>query len=166
MNNVGKPILISCFVLLILVFSTLVYFFYVRTYKNNYFSVDYDIDWKKESSDNFKLKNVNDSVIEIYGQYDKDNTDVNDIYLDLNNNFLKNNNDYKLVNASNTNVGKNYYEGYELLYESDDKQVLYIIVVKDNKIVNINYTSSSDVFDLDLEQFYNVLNTIEIGDSI
>ena len=156
---------VVCFII-VLGLSTLIYFCYIRTYKNNYFVVNYNIDWKKEKGKNFKIKNENDSTIEIYGQYDKDNNDVKDVYLDLNSDFLKNNKEYKLINSCNVLIGEGYYDGYELLYESENKQVLYVIVVKDNKIININYTSSNDNFDLDLEQFYDVVNTLKIGGNV
>ena len=162
MSNKSLFVILSCFII-VLLFSLVIYFCYVRTYNDKYFGVSYSVDWTRVKGDTFKIKSRSGSTIEIKGQYDTSNTDVNDIYLDLNKKFLEKHSDYKLINTSLVLVGRDYSKGYELLYESDNRQELYIIVVKNNMINNINFSSSIMTFDIDLTYFYDVVNSLEVG---
>ena len=157
-----KNIVIILIIIILILLSLIIYFSHINEYSDNYFKISYDPGWTKQEGDNFILNNKNGSSIEIYTKIDIDNNDKNDIYLDLNNSFLEKYDEYKLINYSETKVGKNYYDGYELLYESNKMQLLYMIVIKGNRIINIKYSSSIDNFDLDLNSFYNVINSMEV----
>ena len=140
--------------------------FIINVYNSDYFSVSYNYQWKSldKSGNGLKIKNSNGDTIEIFAQkYNlKDNESIDDLYFDLNNTFLRNNSSYKLINNSDTIVGYKYYSGYEFLYENGKEQLLYIVIVKDDKLFEINYLASSQYFDLDLDYFYDVINTLEI----
>ena len=159
-----KKILIIAGIIIIFIAMIIYSRYYVYNYHDKSFDISYDQKWNisKNSNNHFKLNNKNKSAIDIYIKDITIESNKSETYADLNNKFLKQNKNFKLINASDTVVGKEYYEAYELLYETKTTQMLYIIIITDNKIININYTALSKYFDIDLEGFYEVLNTLEI----
>lgn len=163
----GKKKRIVVFISILICISLLIWYRNIRikTYKNDYIKIEYDKEWKKISSsnNNLILSKDNNSTIEINIQKIKDKTLKKDeVYLDLNQSFLKANPTYDLVNQETTRIGKDYYEANSFLYENSKQQALYIMIVKDNYLITINYLSITTKFDLNLEYFYQVMNSLEI----
>ena len=155
----------SQLIFIVLSVFLIICFNYIHNYNNNYFKISYDSSWKKVESDknHIELSKNLISTLEISGQnLDKEINNNNEIYNEINNNFKNSNETYRLVNKKDTTVGKEYYKAYELLYENDSSQVLYIVVIYNNKIINICYHSLISVFDIEIDNLYKVINTLEI----
>lgn len=165
MKKKKKIIIITTIVLSILIFLTLTYnSLILNSYVNNNFNVDYDKTWTEinKSKNHILLKNNNGSTINITSSKYKKKTSKEEAYLNIHKYFVNNNKEYNLINKKEVIIGKNYIKGYSLLYESNIDQSLLYIIYKDNYIIQINYTALTQYFDLDLEKFYNVVNTIEV----
>ena len=165
MKNKKKTIIIEFLILSILIFITLTYnSLILNSYVNNRFNVDYDKTWREinKSKNHILLKNNNGSTINITSSKYNKKISKEETYLNIHKKFINNNKEYYLINKKDVRIGKNYTKGYSLLYESNIDQSLLYIIYKDNYIIQINYTALTQYFDLDLEEFYNVVNTIEV----
>ena len=148
-----------------------IYVFYnvnvLNNYSSSFFEVDFDKKWNNLINDKDKLllKNDNDSVIQIIGRVNEygDIEQIEDIYFNLEEEFHNNNNKYNLINISNSNVGRNYNEAKEYLYEYNGYQILLIVIVKKQSIIEITYTAKDQFFDFDLSNFYQIVNSLKIS---
>lgn len=135
-------------------------------YTTENFTVDYNKKWTAiEKNKNYiALKNNNNSTIQISSKIIEDNTkNIDDIYFDFEEDFKNNNKNFELINYSNTKVGKDYLDGYTYLYDYKGFQILLVLIKKENKMIEITYSTINQYFDIELEDFYNVLNSLEIN---
>lgn len=157
--------------IIILIVLIVMYMFYdiniLNNYSSSFFEVDFDKRWNSLINNEEKLVLVNndESIIQIIGKARKQNEKekVEDIYFDLEEEFQNDNKDFNLINIHSTNVGINYNEAKEYLYEYNGYQTLLIIVIKKQNIIEITYTAKDQFFDFDLKNFYKVVNTLKIS---
>lgn len=155
--------------IIVIVILIIVYFlcnkFILGFYSSSYFKLDFDNNWKVTYKDHSKLflKNYNNSVIQVIGMnVSEDVKNKEDIYFELERSFQKKNKDYRLINYQEIEVGAKYYDAYQYLFENDVYQISLIEVVRDNKALYIICSSYLQHFDLELDNFNNVINSIEI----
>ena len=161
---IGISIIVFCLLIVVAFFSMK---YILNFYSGDYFKFDYDKNWKvlESSKRSITLKDKNDSIMQIVSKeldQEEKSKDLKDIYFDLEEDFLKQNKDFKLINYGDVEVGENYLDGYEYLYEHNGYETLLIIVVKDFNAVLISCTANSVFFDYELKKFYEVINTLEI----
>lgn len=150
--------ILFCF--LIFIYNKIILNFYVCSF----FKIDFSNDWDVilEEDNSLYLQNENQSQIYVVTQYFDEDLSNEEVYYQLEKDFVFNNDNYNLVNYGKTKIGKKYYNSYEYLFESDNRQLLFVVCVNDKKVTKIIYSSLEGYFDLDLEDFYNISNSLEI----
>ena len=132
-------------------------------FKNDYYSFTYDTTWEltdkkkqvilkhnnKKSIITITCKELNTYLID---------ANLKDMISDVIYEVEKQNKDYKLLNKQYNEK----YDRYELLYENGEEQSLVHITKKDNLLVFSYYNSLSKYFDITLDGFDTVSNTLII----
>ena len=153
------------------IFVFIIYIFYnnfiLNFYSCSYFKIDFNKEWKAtEKGKNYlKLKNKKNGTIEIIGKVienDELKKNIDEIYYDYEEDFRNDNKDLKLINYGETTIGKKYLKAYEYFYENNTKNTQLILIKDKNKIIQIVYSSETQFFEIDIESFNNVLNSLEV----
>ena len=134
----------------------------INTYKNDYYTFRYDSTWKLSNKKDTTYLTHKSSKGEISITYKKLDTylidvDLKDIISDITYEIEKQNKGYKLINRSNNENGS-----YELLYEKDNEESLVYIYKQDNIILFIYYNTSNTYFDITMESYEIVKNSIKV----
>ena len=139
----------------------------LHEFNNNYYSITYDDSWKILSS--------KDDLIE-FNYNNKANIIVNIVNLESNYSYItisdmldnllydiqKENQDYKLISKVEDKITKNGYNGYKILFEKDQNQVMVVMVKKENKLILFTYEAPFDYFDILLDSVQNIIYDFEI----
>lgn len=172
LNQNIKKITISLLVLLLIVSAIYIYMLLsnkikIKTYNNNFFSIKYDSSWgmydsSKSStllkhSDNASIKINIETLDETY-KYENLNTLIDDIIYGIE----KQNSNYVMLGQEEVKLTKNNIDGYKILYESDDNQVLVAIIKQSDKLVTFTYEAKYDYFDILLDSAQNILYNFEL----
>ena len=134
---------------------------------NNYYSMRYDDSWKVSSAE--------DNLIEL-SYNNKSNLRINIVDLDNDYSYLtiddmldnllydieKQNQDYKLISKVEDKITKNGYEGYKILFEKDQNQVMVVVTKKENKLILFTYEARFEYFDILLDSVQNIIYDFEI----
>ena len=162
-----KILLITALVFVVLlVFYNIYNRLILNFYSSRDFKVDFDNSWVAvEKSKNYlALRNKNNSTIQIASRDIVDNkSNDEDIYYDFEEEFRNNNPAFELINYSSTKIGRKYLDGYTYMYEYKGFQILLILIKHDDKMIQVTYSVISQYFDFELEDFYNILNSLEIN---
>lgn len=165
-------VIISCIVVLIV--GLLVMFFVfrssdveIREFDNKQFSLKYDTTWNiKENKDN-KVKLVhnhggiiNIEVILLEEEYKF--LSIDDLLEELIYNLEKQNSSYKLLSKKKDLITKYRYEGYKLLYENGNNQVLIYVAKNSDKLMFFIYEACNDDFDIMLDSVQNMIYDFKI----
>ncbi len=134
-----------------------------KVFKNDYYSFTYDTTWKvndKKSIIKLTHNNDNSKITITRKELDTYLIDVSleDMISDVIYEVEKQNKDYKLINKQYNEQ----YNRYELLYEKDTEECLVYIVKKDNYLVFMYYNSLLKYFDITLDGFDSLSNSINI----
>lgn len=131
----------------------------IMEYKNEYYEFQYDSNWKLEKENNKVILNHSSKskitiemiLLEDETRYQNLSEISSQIFYDI----KKQNPDYQLLAEELLKITKNYYDGYQILFEKDNKEVLITIGKDSEKLFLITYEASSDYFDilLDSEEF-------------
>ena len=138
----------------------------LKNYENKVYSISYDNTWKitKNEEDKIVFKNDNSTldidIIQLSDnkRYEKINTMIDDIITSLNNQ----NKDYNLIGKESTKLTSKNLDGYKLLYETKDKQVLVNVVKVTDKLIIFRYEASNDYFDILLDSAQNIIYNFEL----
>ena len=165
-NNI---ILITSIIVMIIVLL-LVYFLInnnkktdTKIFKNDYYSFTYDTTWELTDNKKEVILNHNNKKSTITITHKELDTYLIDIELkdmisDVIYEVEKQNKDYKLLNKQYNEK----YDRYELLYEKNKEQSLVYIIKQDNMLVFLYYNSLSETFDITLDGFDTISNTLKI----
>jgi len=139
----------------------------MKQYDNEIFKIKYDSTWKidKEEKNRVNLKhnknsNLNIELITLDDKYEF--TSVDNLIDDLVKDIEKQNSDYKLLTKEKDEITKSKLNGYKLLYEKEENQVLLQIVKKQKELIFFNFESSNEYFDLLLDSVQNIVYNFEI----
>lgn len=164
----SKLFYISLITFFILIIIYIIYnSFILNFYRCDYFKLDFDKKWTSAIKDDnyIKLKDKNNSTVQIIGKKipkEEQEKELSEIYYDYEEEFKQENKNFELVNYGNTKVGKNYLDANEYFYEYKDRSIQLILIIKDDTIIEISYSSVNQLFDIDAENFYDILNSLEI----
>jgi len=141
----------------------------IKEYSNDIYSINYDTSWKiKEKNDeSIKLvhnKNgeINIQIVSLEEEYKYSSSD--DILEELLFNIEKQNESYKLLIKEKTSVTKYKYDGYKILYENNENQVLVVMGKKTDKLLLITYEAKNEYFDILLDSVQNIIYDFQILD--
>lgn len=139
-------------------------------YKNDNYSFQYDSNWKLEENETETiLKNSNKSTISIKYILLDDETrykKLSDMSYQLFYDIQKQNQDYHLLAEDSLKLTKNHYDGYRILLENDEKEVMVSIGKDSEKMFIITYESSSDYFDILLDSAESIIEQFTLMEEI
>ncbi len=135
----------------------------IKEFSNDYYKFKYDTTWNVKDNNKEVIlthKKTKGKINISYKELDTYLIDVElkDMISDVIYEVEKQNKDYKLLNK----LYNEKYNRYELLYEGDNKQCLIYIIKQDNMLVFIYYNNLSKYFDITLDGFDTVSNTLKI----
>lgn len=142
----------------------------IKEYKNDKYAFKYDTSWKlKEKKDESvklvhnKDSEINIQIISLKEEYKYLTSD--DILDELLFNFEKQNSSYKLLSKEKDLITKHKYDGYKLLYENNENQVLVIMGKKADKVLLVTYEATNKYFDILLDSVQNIIYDFQILDN-
>ena len=138
-----------------------------KSFNNEFVKFKYDSTWKINKSDDVSvsLTHATKSIIDIKVTAISSKlltSNIDQIKEEIRFDIEKQNVGYKLLKQEKAVFSINRYEGYKLLYEDNEAQVLVIVLKNDNYLCVINFTSSNDYFDILLDSFQLILGSIEV----
>ena len=141
----------------------------IKKIDNETLYLQYDNTWKIKEKEQNKiiLKHNSGSKITIQIAETKGENkylSVDDIIDEITYNIKKQNTNYKLITSEKKDITKYEYEGYNLLYESNDKQVMISFYKKSDKLVSIIYEAQDDYFDMLLDSVNNIIYNLDVKD--
>lgn len=137
--------------------------------KSDNYIFKYDTSWKIESEENnlIVLKHKSNSKLEIEIldlQEEYRYLSIDELLDDFLYDIEKQNSNYKLISKVKESITKYKYDGYKLLYESDDRQAMVVVCKKGEQLIIFTYDSSSDYFDILLDSVNSIIydfNTVD-----
>lgn len=140
-----------------------------KTITNKEYTLKYDDSWslKSKKTDNILLKHNSGSTVSITISKLNDETrylSIEELIDEIIYNIEKQNSEYKLISKDKSKITKNRYDGYKLLYENSDKQVLITLFKKSDKFVMINYEANDKYFDILLDNVNGMIYDFDIID--
>ena len=85
-----------------------------------------------------------------------------DLFYFLERDFEEKNKNYHLINYDEIVLGHQNYSCNQYLYEKDGYQTLFLILIAKGYVIKMNYCASNQYFDFELEEFYRIVNNIEV----
>ena len=167
----SKVVVIVILIVLICSLTFMAYLYFNRNhnkvYSNDNYTLAYDSSWTiKTKKDNYvMLEHDKDSYLsmEITDlNSDSLNNSIEDLKEEILYNISKNNKDYNLIYQEETTYTKNKYNGYKVLYETNNKQVMVGFYKSGSKLVTIIYESSNELFDILLDSVLNIIYNFDI----
>lgn len=140
----------------------------IKEFKNNIYTIKYDNSWSinKSNEKDLLLKHSNNGIITINVEeleepykYETLNTLIDDIVFGIE----KQNKDYLLLGQEKLKLTKKELDGYKLLYEKGDKQVLVIIIKQSDKLITYIYEADYEYFDILLDSAQSILYNFELN---
>lgn len=139
---------------------------FVKEYKSSYYSFNYNSFWKidEEKEDYLSLvhskgANINIQIVSLEDEYKY--LSINELLDELLHNIEVQNSSYKLLFKESSYITKNNYEGYKLLYENGESQVMVTICKKGSQLFIFTYESSNNYFDILLDSAQNIIYTFD-----
>lgn len=134
------------------------------------YSLKYDKSWKvKEEKENYIILSHKSSksklkieIIELDKEY-KYST-IDDLIDEIIYNISNQNKTYKLISNHKDTFTKMEFNGYKLLYEVDNEQVMINTYKKSDKLIFISYETTNEYFDILLDSVQNIIynfNTVD-----
>lgn len=142
----------------------------IKEYKNDNYAFKYDTSWKikEKKEDSIRLVHNKDSeiniqIVSLEEEYKYSTSD--DILDELLFNLENQNSSYKLLSKEKDLITKYKYDGYKLLYEDDENQVLVIMGKKAEKVLLVTYEATNEYFDILLDSVQSIVYDFQILDN-
>lgn len=138
-------------------------------YTNSLVSLKYAESWKvKENKDNSinlkynKDSEVNIKVVNLEKEYEYSKSEelIDEILIKIN----QQNKTYNLLSKEEDLITKYKYDGFKLLYENEDSQVMVFLGKVSNKLLIITYEASNEYFDILLDSVHNIVYNCRVLD--
>ena len=139
----------------------------IKTFTNDYYSFDFDSNWdiKIISKKKVELNNTKKgkliielSEMEDEYKYSKISEFVDEILYDIHDQ----NKEYNLISQKEDKITKFGYDGYKLLYESDNTQVMVVVAKSGDKLILFDYEADNKYFDILLDSVQTIINGFEL----
>ncbi len=161
------------FVILIILLSALIVLQIInknnlRELKTETFNTKYDSSWKAKKINNNEVnfkhdKNITLDLKTIKLEDEDKYLEISSYITDFINEIAKQNKDYKLIAQEEDKFTKNNYDGYKLLYEKEDNQVIVSIFKKTDYIIIFTYEAPTKYFDIVLDSAENIIYNFDIN---
>lgn len=134
----------------------------LKDFENDNYILKYDKSWSIKEKDDYSILLRQGSKakikIEIIQLTDESKySSIEDLIDEITYNIEKQNDNYKLLSKKETKVLKYEYNGFKLLYENKNSQVMTTVYKKSDKLIMINYESNNDYFDILLDSVQNII---------
>lgn len=170
-----RVIIISCLIVLVVgmvgifVFIKLQKSITIETYENDTYVVKYDTTWKidKKSDNGIDLIHNKDGKISVKIVPLEDEyvyCTCESLVDEVLHSLQKQNKKYKLISKEKSSFSKYNYDGYKMLYENEDNQVLVTLGKKADKLLVATYEANDSSFDILLDSAQNILYDFQILD--
>lgn len=143
----------------------------LKEYNTDTYTIKYDKSWKikdkSETTINLKHSSkskINIEVMTLEEEYKY--LESEDIIEELLYNIGLENKDYKLLQKKQSNITKNNYDGYKVLYEDDQSQVMVVIAKKSDKVMLFTYEATNEYFDILLDSVQSIIYNFDIKDEV
>ena len=175
-NRKVKKIVIVLFIIMIVLIGLFTFLIINKNkkvskiqYQNDIYKCTYDSTWKlKEEKNVITLKNSGTTgEFSIYEKKLEDRYILDKVDYFIENikvNLQNDNPSYNLIYESNKDVTENGYNGYQLLYEDENKQVLVTILKRNNELIIMQYTADNKYFDILLDNVKNIMWSFKLLD--
>lgn len=134
----------------------------IKEFKNNNYSLKYDLSWKINSKkdktiilEHDKGAKLKIEVIDLVEEYKFSTVDY--MLDELLYNIETQNKEYKLLYKNEETVTKNKYDGYKMLYEAEGSQVIVLICKKNDKLIMFTYEAINNYFDILLDSVQSII---------
>lgn len=143
----------------------------LKDFENDNYVLKYDKSWSIKEKDDYSILLKQGSKakikIEIIELTDESKySSIEDLIDEIIYNIEKQNDNYKLLSKKETTVSKYEYNGFKLLYENKDSQVMTTVYKKSDKLIMINYESDNDYFDILLDSVQNIIYNFDTKEKI
>lgn len=170
-NNIKKITICLLIVLIIsilgLIFMLLFNKTSIKTYKNKTFTTKYDSTWtlNKSKSNQVTFKHSKSGLItikvdELEDKYIYESIDT--LIDDIVSGISSQNKNYVLLGEEKVKLTSDNLDGYKLLFEAGDNQVLVSIIKQSNKIITYTYEAQLEYFDILLDSAQNILYNFKL----
>lgn len=141
----------------------------LKEYSTDTYTIKYDKSWK--------IKNKTQNTIELKHK-SKSKINIEIVTLKEENKYLESedlieellysigieNKEYKLLQKQESNITRYNYNGYKILYEKEDNQVLVVLAKKADKVLLFTYEAKNDYFDIVYDSVQSILYNFKIKD--
>lgn len=138
----------------------------LKEFSNSIYTLKYDTTWDlKEEKDSLSLKHKKGATINIdYIVLTNDflYTSLESVIDEVSYSIQEENPNYSLLGKEKVYVTANKYEGYQLLYENGENEVLLTLFKKEDKIVSIVYEAEYEYFDILLDSAKEIIYNVDL----
>lgn len=169
MKKIYKIIIfILVIILLTLIMTVFIMFKGAQKYEGKTLNLKYDNTWitAKQSNNSVSLTHKTGGRLDIKVEEidnERINNSIEEFSSDIAYMIDQSDSSYKLISNSNDKITKQGYEGYKMLYENDNSEILVTIFRKDDSLITITYTAKSDNFDILLDWVNTIVYKMEVG---
>ena len=139
----------------------------VESFLNKTYSLAYDSQWQvKTSNDNYillehdKLSTVEIKLSKLTENQETEN--INQLVGDVKYQIEQDNPKYKLIITNEKKLAKNKTDGYQLVYETNDSQVLIEVTKQNGYLIVFSYLADNTYFDILLDSFQYIEDSFEM----
>ena len=141
----------------------------IKKIENEYYSLQYDSTWRlvhKKKNKTMLQHNsgslITFQIVELADEYRY--LSIDEIVDEILYNIQKQNNSYHLLFQEKDEITKYYFDGYKLLYENDDRQVMIYVYKKSNQLISVKYEAKSHYFDMLLDSVNTIVYNLNVKD--
>ena len=142
----------------------------IKNVNENNYSFKYDSTWnlKEKKEDNIVLEHnsgskINIQIASLDNEYKY--SSIDELIDEISYSIQEQNSDYSLISKIKSKITKNDYDGYKLLYENEEKQVMVNLYKKSDKLVLMFYEAKDDYFDILLDSVHNIVYNFDVNES-
>ncbi len=142
----------------------------IKIYDTEYIKFNYDSSWNILSNSDLyvKLENKNKGIINIEllqlddnYKYEKLDQILDNLLFDIN----EQNKNYNLIFKKDITLTNKLLDGYEVLYETNDSEVMLSIAKNENYLIMFTFEADNKYFDMLLDSVQNIIYNFEIKEN-
>ena len=142
----------------------------IKIYDTEYIKFNYDSSWNILSNSDLyvKLENKNKGIINIEllqlddnYKYEKLDQILDNLLFDIN----EQNKNYNLIFKKDITLTNKLLDGYEVLYETNDSEVMLSIAKNENYLIMFVFEADNKYFDMLLDSVQNIIYNFEIKEN-
>lgn len=139
-----------------------------KLYKNEELTFKYDSSWHIASDDvnniilsNSEKANLVIKLLDLEDEYKY--SEIEDLSQDLLYTINNQNKNYKLISKKEDKITGNLYDGYKMLYENEDSQVMVVVAKNLSQLIVFIYESENEYFDILLDSVQSIIYNFKIA---